>query len=455
MVSRARSSVAPVYLLLCLILGGSSQGVFANMLLQLVGVAILAWAAVARPDEVPKPAEAWLFGCILLGLAVILLQIIPLPPSIWQHLPGRGDIVEGFRILGLQSAWLPISLSPYDSFATLLKLIPPLAILAALLRLGARPAWVIVALLFGTMAGIILGALQVSSADPANSPWYLYADTNLGVATGFFANANHMAILLVIALPFLAALVASSRQNEGVQRYSAIVALAAGAALVIAVGLALNGSLAGFGLVLPVVVASAMILTGHTSPIRRWMLLLSGLLLVAAIAVIAVRPIGTSGLAASAESSVQSRETILRTSLAATRDMMPVGSGVGTFENVYQLYEDHERLDPTTVVNHAHNDYVEIALETGIPGLIALALFLGWWIRMTWAAWRSEDFGPYAKAATIASAAILAHSLVDFPLRTAAISGCFAMCLALLAMGPPRRQSDPSELWPTRHVVVG
>jgi hypothetical protein len=29
------------------------------------------------------------------------------------------------------------------------------------------------------------------------------------------------------------------------------------------------------------------------------------------------------------------------------------------------------------------------------------------------------------------------------------------MCLALLAMGPPRRQSDPSELWPTRHVVVG
>ena len=25
----------------------------------------------------------------------------------------------------------------------------------------------------------------------------------------------------------------------------------------------------------------------------------------------------------------------------------------------------------------------------------------------------------------------------------------------LMAMGPPRRQGDPSELWPTRHVVVG
>ena len=38
----------------------------------------------------------------------------------------------------------------------------------------------------------------------ANSHWYLYQETNFGAAVGFFANANHMASLLVIALPFAA-----------------------------------------------------------------------------------------------------------------------------------------------------------------------------------------------------------------------------------------------------------
>jgi hypothetical protein len=50
--------------------------------------------------------------------------------------------------------------------------------------------------------------------------------------------------------------------------------------------------------------------------------------------------------------------------------------------------------------------------------------------------------------------AILIHSVVDFPLRTAAIGACFAMCLALLV----RVRTEASEealLRPTRHVVVG
>jgi hypothetical protein len=49
--------------------------------------------------------------------------------------------------------------------------------------------------------------------------------------------------------------------------------------------------------------------------------------------------------------------------------------------------------------------------------------------------WRNEAADPFAKAATIAIGAILAHSIVDYPLRTAAISTVFAICCALIA-GP-------------------
>jgi O-antigen ligase len=140
--------------------------------------------------------------------------------------------------------------------------------------------------------------------------------------------------------------------------------------------------------------------------------------------------------------------------MRAARDFMPLGSGVGTFRQVYALYEDHDRLDVTTYVNHAHNDYLELALETGVPGLAVLALFLLWWGRAAWRAWRSREADPFARAAAVASAAILVHSLVDFPLRTAAIGACFALCLVLLVRQRPPRAAEKSDLWSPRHVVV-
>jgi O-antigen ligase len=315
----------------------------------------------------------------------------------------------------------------------------------------------VLALVAGTFAGILLGALQVSSPDPLGSPWYLYEETNFGVATGFFANANHMADLLVITLPFLAAVLArAGRSGRNVQRYSAAVALVAGAALVIAVGIALNGSLAGYGLAVPVFLASAMIMLPRRSGALRWMPALSGILLIAAVGWLATTPLSSeSALRSNAQTSVQSREEILRTSAKAAADFMPLGSGIGSFQRVYALYEDHDRLDPTTYVNHAHNDYVELALETGLPGLVVLALFLAWWARAALQAWRPANSDAYARAASVASTAILIHSLVDFPLRTAAIGACLAMCLALLIRRRQEAATDGSELRPTRHVVVG
>ena len=107
-----------------------------------------------------------------------------------------------------------------------------------------------------TFAGVILGLLQVSSGNPAASPWYLYRFSNFGFATGFFANSNHMASLLLVALPFIIALgaVMLSASKDVRKRYS-VIALTAGAVSVAVIGLALNGSLAGVGLLIPVLLA--------------------------------------------------------------------------------------------------------------------------------------------------------------------------------------------------------
>lgn len=456
MTNRVGQLAAPIYLFLCLILGGSAQGIFANMLLQLIGLALLAWTTIASRAETQSTAERHLYLIILLAMALVAIQLVPLPPSLWAHLGGRAGIESGYAVLGIPLPWLPISLAPYDTVATVLTVIPPLAMLLVILRTGPRPVWLVAALIAGLMAGILLGMLQVSSPGEGGSAWYLYAETNVGLATGFFANANHMASLLVISIPFLAALLASARKRgAAVQRYSGIVLLIAAAAVLVVVGIALNGSLAGYGLAVPVGLASLIILLPAGSNSRVWLAIGTGLAVAAVLAGLMLMPIGGGAIRSEAHTSVQSRQEILATSLQATRKFLPLGSGLGSFPRVYALFENHDRLDPTTAVNHAHDDYVELALETGVPGILLLALFLLWWARAALRTWRVGDTGPFARAAAVASAAILCHSIVDFPLRTAAISTCFAMCVALLVRSRPTspKLSD-SELRPTRHVVI-
>jgi O-antigen ligase len=155
-----------------------------------------------------------------------------------------------------------------------------------------------------------------------------------------------------------------------------------------------------------------------------------------------------------AATSVTSRQEMLATTTRAIRDFMPWGSGLGSFRSVYHLYESREQLS-TTYVNHAHDDYAELTLELGVPGVLLIVAFLIWWGRAAWRAWRGADAAIYARAASIATAAILIHSLVDFPLRTAAISAAFAMALGLLVERPrPSPAAEKSDLRPTRHIVL-
>ncbi|HEX5238299.1 MAG TPA: O-antigen ligase family protein [Sphingomicrobium sp.] len=451
--SRARQAVAPVYLFACLILGGSAQGIWQNMVLQLAGVAIIGWAAASSPaGGVAAPARHLLMIAAL-AIAVVGVELIPLPISLWAELGARKALAQQYGTLGIHPSALPLSLNPYGSLDSLLGVIPPLAMVCAMVRLKTyRPAWLAIALLAGTVAGILLGALQVASSHATEPPWYLYEETNIGTAVGFFANVNHMATLLVISLPFLAAIAATSRTGN-VQRYSAVIALTAGGALLIVVGLALNGSLAGYGLALPVLAASALIVLRPNSRLRIWAVVTAALLLVGAVTALETTSIGGSRIGEDATTSVQSREAILSTTAEALKDFFPFGSGLGSFRSVYHLYEKPTEVTDTYVI-HAHNDYVELALETGVAGLIVLALFLVWWAAAVWRVWRTAEAGPFARAASIASAAVLVHSLVDFPLRTAAISACFGMCAAFLGDRRAPRAAEASDLRPTRHVVM-
>ena len=444
---RSKSAVIAAYLLLCLLLGGSSQYPWTTLALQLGGIALIAWAAIApRLDEEHESSAGPLYLLLLCTLAWVLVQLVPLPPGLWASLPGRAELAVGYENLGYATPSLPISETPYRSLLALFAAIPALAAFVATDRLRAAPRAIAVAIVAGMVAGVFLGAAQVAAGD---RNWaHLYSVTNRG-AVGFFANHNHMATLLLVSIPVGAALfssIRSSRSGSNAGRY----ALGAGLLALVLIGIALNGSRAAYALCIPVLLASsALVPLGNR--LKRLLLPASAVALLGAVAVLAANPISEDDPSIP----VEPRTAIWAQTQQAIADNFPAGTGLGSFEQVYRHYENPDAVT-IRYVNHAHNDFLEIALELGAPGLVLLVLFLAWWAFASARIWRSPSSSNFARAATIATAAMLAHSVVDFPLRTAAMASVFAALIALMTQRSVTTASPRTgEQQTVRHVKLG
>lgn len=450
MKQQIRSFPVAAYLVLCIIFGGSAQIPWPNLGLQIVGIALITWAAISGAGEQNGQRSATLKALLIGGLVLVLIQLVPLPPSIWTKLPGRLEIVEGLGVLGYPLRPFSISEMPYNSLVTLFAAIPAFAAFVVTERLAPSSRAVAVAIVLGLVAAIFLGALQVAGG-PAS--WAYFYEIHSPGAIGFFANGNHMATLLLIGIPMAAALVVSAKSNR---RTSAVASYGLGVgffALVI-LGIVLNGSRAGIALSFPVIVASASLFPTAA----RWRGATLGASIVAfiiGVSVIMSNPINSAELDPGATSTAGSRGEIWSVTAQAIADSFPVGTGLGTFQDVYHRYEKPDQVT-RAFVNHAHNDYLELILELGAGGLLITIVFLIWWTFMAARIWISTYSTVYVRAATISTGAILVHSFVDFPLRTAGISAIFGACIGIMARHlSPTFAAQPGDLRPRRHVRLG
>jgi O-antigen ligase len=136
------------------------------------------------------------------------------------------------------------------------------------------------------------------------------------------------------------------------------------------------------------------------------------------------------------------RITFARNTFKAAAAFMPFGSGLGSFVTVYGLFERPEDVLPGIYVNRAHNDVLEFGLETGLPGIALMLLFAAWLAAKSYAAWWKTSGSTasidvlLSRAATIIAALLVAHSFVDYPLRTEAMMTVMAFACALLVKPP-------------------
>lgn len=136
------------------------------------------------------------------------------------------------------------------------------------------------------------------------------------------------------------------------------------------------------------------------------------------------------------------RREIWKGALEAIRDE-PWGRGLATFSSIYPRYRIHS---DRFFIDYAHNEFLQVAVDLGIPGLLLLIGFLILYLRKTSSFLRTKEIPPSQKAIGAGFIALgvslFLVSQVDFPLRIYAIGILFATFLGLSAYlfeGPPSR----------------
>lgn len=136
------------------------------------------------------------------------------------------------------------------------------------------------------------------------------------------------------------------------------------------------------------------------------------------------------------------RVTVWRDSLGAVEDFWLTGSGLSSFQYVYPIYRS---FGGRRFYSWAHNDYLQIAIELGLPGLVLTGIIIAWIVRRAHRirtelrdrpTWDHLHAGYCAAALTIAL-----HSFTDFGLHLPANAALFSVVVGVVTGLSPDRAS--------------
>jgi O-antigen ligase len=418
--------------------GGGSTAPKTETILQ-IAIAALLLIASGIPHRLaglgPVPGVAWLATTPL--ILITLAQLAPLPPSIWRNLPGRDVERSALDLVGAGSSWMPLTIAPTATVASLLAILCIAAIMLFITRLDlAGRAAVALAIMLMAVASIALGTLQLAHFGGAN--WALYNDFTTGWLVGFQANRNAQADILQIGM--LAAATASLVRLDGPESSRVQLPAVFACLAVLAIGVLMTGSRAGIAL-LPTTFffALAIVWPRLKRKVKFLKLWIGGITLAIAVAGFGLSRIAViQAVISRFGADTEGRWDFWLDTVYALRKAWPAGTGVGTFSYAYPAVERLELVDPL-LLTRAHNDWLEWTLEAGLAGWIGIGLTmiaLAWSTRLAWRQASATRHDPIQRGQILFGIAVLInealHALVDYPTRSMSLAALIAVAVAFL-----------------------
>jgi O-antigen ligase len=465
--------------LLCLLVWAplplGSNRTWAIGLLVAAAVALMAatlWAWRAQASLVQTRLHAFRAPVALLAAMVALawLQVMPLPPSWVQAVsPMAASAQEGAEFMTLSVDAYQTRVMAGLSFAYLcIFLVTVLCV-----RTSSRLDTLVQTLIWSGVLQAVVGAVLFSVKARYQ---IFFSEISHDRLVGTYVNPNHLAGYLCMCLSVGVGLMLA-RLGEGKRiGHSWRARLAAAIEFVLSpkmrlrlllvimvIGLVLTRSRMGntaFFVAMLVVGLAGVVLARKTAP--------QTIALIVSLIVIDVLVVGGAiGLEKVVEriqdtemvdasdgkaESIEARTDAGRTAMALVKDYPLVGSGGGSFYTVFFSYRPPRYGN--NFVDHAHNDYVEIAADYGLVGLGILGLLVVLTAVTTvrvMATRQSPLAWGVAFGVTMAIVALALHSTVDFNLQIPANAMTIVVILAMgwiasaLPSGKKRRHRPAAE----------
>ena len=386
----------------------------------------------------------------LLFVGWVGLQLIPLPLSLLSKISPANHLTATWLATSQGITWGTLSIYPDATLLGFFKVLAYLGVFVLAIHLfdsGRRKSFLVLALIclgcFEAGYGIIQHLLSWNKIFGVTDPYDLW------VAIGTYINRNHFAGLIELTFPFVFAsafysyrIWADPQHHSASRRSGAdsnssigfriIFYLFLVAMMVVSVVFSFSrGGILSVALTL----IALSILTFLKVRRKSWGMVIAGL---AALAVGFSLWIGLGNLVHRFENMGQStylssskRSMIWTDTLQLLRENPVLGTGLGTYGEAFRPFQ-------TQLVNlhidHAHNDYLEFASETGIIGfgLLFLPIF---YLLVRMVIFFLRDHRRYRSAVLLgcigSTLGLLIHSLTDFNLQIPANAMIFALVLGI------------------------
>jgi O-antigen ligase len=277
---------------------------------------------------------------------------------------------------------------------------------------------------FGSLYALF--AMLQGSLAPANLIYGVIRTQGTGF--GSYTNRNHYAGLTAMLLPFGLVVLFSSFAPKALRL------LCGFGSLVMLASIFMSGSRGGmFSVMIGLIFLLVQQWRGnmHRGSLRK--LILAGVLTAAFVGYFSFDRVASRSVR---EATDVMRLQIARDSLKLLAAHPLLGSGLGSFPTVYPTV----CTIPTNLfVNAAHDDYLQLAVETGLAGVLLAVLFLWLLFRNGLRSLRRTGrsrFSDVTVAALAGCVSILIHSFFDFNLQIPANAAVFAFLAGLASARP-------------------
>lgn len=381
----------------------------------LVACALLGLLALQRGRGPAPPAALPGLRLLLAFHALVLVQLIPLPPGLLRAVsPGSWYHYDRLALLPLVD-WRPISVSPPDTLRGLAFLAAFSLFALAVLREMTGQRWRRRLLATVVGAGLFITVVAfVQAVSPQPRRLYgLWQPRWDWAVFGPYVNRSHFAGYVVMALPLALGfalerwerlLAAWRRRRHGLLALGdpegGAAIRASVVVMVLVAGLLASGSrggIAAFG-------ATALLLPLVAQKRRR-----------TALAVAALCGLGLAWVGLGGFLTAMQARGVRGSRLDLWRDMLPMaprfplfGDGFNAFATAYPFYQTIWR---TEWIGEAHDEYLQVLLDTGLLGA---ALFAAFFVIVLRRALARATSSPLDLGAFGALVALAVHNLVEF-----------------------------------------